>query len=108
MIKAYYLSIKDGEDAGCAIVFAETSRAAKSKIYGTTLGDSVEEWIDIRVNRAKEYDGMESLTQAQLAKEQWRNGWEWFDMDYPNVEEATDQEFYEWYDKMFGTYRNER
>lgn len=99
--KAYLLSIKDNDDAGQAVVFANNAKEAKAQIYGTNLGDTLEEWIDIRVHRDKRYDGMENLSGAQLAKEQWRCGWRWFDMHYPDVEEATDQEFLDWYKNTF-------
>lgn len=102
MIKAYHLSIKDDYDAGNAIVFAETPAAAKNQIYSTTLGDNVEDWIDIRVRRDKRYDGMENLSEADLALEQWKDGWRWFDEDYPDPDEATDAEFLTWYEDAFG------
>lgn len=98
-MKAYSLSIKDNDDAGNEIVFAENAKAARNKIGD--LADSLEEWIDLRVHRAKEYDGMEHLTDAQLANKQWRNGWRWFEMDYPDPDEATDDEFFKWYEANF-------
>lgn len=100
-MKAYCLSIKDNEDAGNEIVFAENARAARGKIGD--LSDSLEEWIDLRARRAPEYDSMENLTQAQLAFQQWRNGWQWFDeYDMPDPKDATDAEFYKWYESRFG------
>lgn len=107
-MKAYLLSIKDDDDAGQAVVFADTANKAKNKIYGTDLGDSVENWIDIRVHRDKRYDGMENLSPAQLALHQWKDGWRWFDMyDMPDQGEATDVEFLEWYGKAFGVTTNQ-
>lgn len=100
-MKAYYLTIKDDDDAGAAVVFANTAKEAKAKIYGTEVGNSVENWIDIRVNRAKSFDGMENLTDAELALMQWHKGWRYLDMDYPDPDEATDAEFLEWYERNF-------
>ena len=100
-MKAYQLSIIDNDDAGAAIVFADTAKDARAQIYGTTLGDSVEKWIDIRVHRAKEYDGMENLSEAELALKQWHDGWRWYDLDHPEEGEATDKEFLEWYEETF-------
>lgn len=45
---------------------------------------------------------MEKLTLAQLALEQWHDGWRWFDSDYPDPNEATDAEFLKWYESTFG------
>lgn len=101
-MKAYLLSLYMNDDAGAAVVFASTAREARKLIYGTTLGDSVEEWIDIRVHRDKRYDGMEGLAPAELAKIQWRDGWQWFDIDYPDPEEASDEAFMAWYEDVFG------
>lgn len=100
-MKAYSLSIKDNDDAGQEIVFAENGRAAK-KLIGD-LADSLEEYTDLRVHRDKRYDGMEKLSPAQLAFHQWRDGWQWFDMyDMPDPDHATDAEFYKWYERNFG------
>lgn len=103
-MKAYYLSIKDDDEGVTAVVFADTVKEAKKKVYSSSIVDYWSgEWIYLRANRAKEYDGMENLTPAQLAKEQWRNGWRWFDMAYPDLDTATDEEFIKWYDNNFGS-----
>lgn len=99
-MKAYYLSINDYPDAGQEVVFANTAREAK-KLVGD-ISDSLENYTDLRVNRAKLYDGMENLSAAELACKQWHEGWQWFDMEYPDVDEATDAEFLDWYKSTFG------
>jgi hypothetical protein len=100
-VKAYYLSIRGDDDAGGAIVFADTPSQAKNQIYATDIWyDGT--WTDIRVCRYKKYDGMERSSSAELALKQWHDGWRWFDMDYPDVDEATDQEFLNWFKKTFG------
>lgn len=102
-MKAYYLSIKDDDEGAMAVVFANNAKEAKKKIYSSDVYDYWSgEWIYLRVNRAKRYDGMENLSEAELALKQWHDGWRWFDMDYPNVDEATDEEFYKWYDSIYG------
>lgn len=81
-------------------MFADTPSMAKAQISSTEIwyeGD----WTDIRVRRAKEFDGMESLSAAELALKQWRRGWQWFDLDEPDVDQATDQEFLDWYKRTF-------
>lgn len=98
-MKAYRLSIKDDEDQGAEIVFANTAKEAKKLISGELVYDW---WIDIRVHRDKRYDGMENLSRAELALQQWRDGWRWFGVDYPDPDEATDAEFIGWYAKNWG------
>jgi hypothetical protein len=102
-VKAYYLSVKDDDDAGQAVVFANTAKEAKKQVFShDLLVDALEGgWINLRVNRAKEYDGMENLSAAELALKQWRNGWRFFDVDYPDPDAATDKEFLEWYEGNF-------
>lgn len=103
-MKAYCLSIDGDDDAGNAIVFAETGREAKKQVFKhEALSDSLQgEWIYLRVCRDKRYDGMENLDAAHLALHQWHDGWRWFDMDYPDPDQATDDEFVEWYHDSFG------
>lgn len=103
-MKAYYLSIAGDDDAGGAIVFAETAKAAKKLVFNhESLADALQgEWIYLRVHRDKQYDGMENLSAAELALRQWHSGWRWFDIHYPDPDEATDAEFLEWYKNTFG------
>lgn len=97
-MKAWCVSIKDDEDQGMLIVFAENRNEARSKT-GDLMYDN---WIDIIAVRDKRYDGLEKLTEAELALRQWRDGWRWYDMDYPEPEDATDAEFLKWYKDNFG------
>jgi hypothetical protein len=99
-MKAYYLSVKDNDDAGQEIVFANTAKEAKRLVSGN-IWDNLENYLDLRVNRAKKFDGMENLDSAHLALEQWKWGWQWFDMDFPDPDEATDEEFIKWYEESF-------
>lgn len=102
-LKAYALSVKDEEDAGEMIVFANTANEARKQAYGTDLSDAADgEWIRIQAHRDKRYDGMENLSNAELAMHQWRDGWRWFDVNYPDPDEATDDEFLKWYADTFG------
>jgi len=99
-MKAYYLSIKDNEDAGQQVVFASTAKEAKRLVSGE-VWDNLENYLDLRVNRAPQFDDMEDLDAAHLALKQWRWGWIWFDMDYPDPDEATDEQFMDWYERAF-------
>ena len=103
-MKAYSLSIAGDDDAGNAIVFANTVKEAKKQVFQhESLADALGgEWIYLRARRAKEYDGMENLDDAHLALKQWHNGWRWFDIDYPDPDEATDAEFLKWYKEIYG------
>lgn len=104
-MKAYYLSTSDPDD-GMAVVFADKPSQAKNQIYGTEIWYEGE-WTDIRVRRARNYDGMENLSAAELALKQWHDRWQWFDLDYPDIDTATDQEFLDWYKKTFKEATNE-
>lgn len=96
-MKAYRVSIKDEDDAGAEIVFANTVSEAKKQ-----TGDlDYDSWLDIRAVRDKRYDDMENLTPVELALKQWRDGWRFNDMEDPERTEATDAEFIEWYENNF-------
>lgn len=97
-MKAYYVSIKYDEDQGGHIVFANTVQEARKKVPGDL---DYESWLDVQAHRDKHFDDMENLTKAELAKEQWRHGWWFFQNDYPDPDEATDKEFIDWYEETF-------
>lgn len=99
-MKAWYLSIKDGEDQGIFVVFADTATRAKSQADGYDL--MYDRYVDIRAIRAKKYDGLEGLSRMELEKTLWRDGWQWVDLHFKDPEEATDEEFYEWYKSIYG------
>lgn len=103
-MKAYQLSIKDEDDYGSVVVFADTAKEAKKQYH---LSDDIscaaqEDWTSLLVRREKRYDGMENLSNAELALHQWRDGWRWFDVDYPDPDTATDAEFLQWYKDIWG------
>jgi hypothetical protein len=100
-MKAYYAHIVDDDDAGGEIIFAETAQKAKSMAYGREFTANLESYIYLRATRSPEYDGMENLDSAHLALQQWKNGWRWFDIDYPDPDTATDEEFLKWYKETF-------
>lgn len=99
-MKAYYVSIRNDDDAGGGIVFANTVQEARKHYHQFDLDP--DSWLDVQAHRNKRYDGLEKLPAAELALKQWRDGWHWFDMDYPNPDEATDEEFHKWYKDNFG------
>lgn len=99
-MKAYILGIRDDPDQGNQIVFAGNATGAKKQLDGNQF--MYESWIDIECLRAKSWDGKENLTPKELMKEQWREGWWFHQTDYPDPDEGTDEQFYEWYDKTYG------
>lgn len=99
-MKAWYLSVKDDDDQGRFIVFAESRNGARNKADSNDL--MYDRWIDIQAHRAPKYDGLENLTKRELDLVLWRDGWEWLEFRCPEPSETTDEIFYEWYDATFG------
>lgn len=94
-MKAWSVSIKDDEDQGMLIVFADNRGEARKQ-----TGDlQYESWIDIIAVRDKRYDDLEKLSEAELALRQWRDGWRWYEEATPEPGETTDAEFFEWYER---------
>lgn len=99
-MKAYLVNVKYDSDQGDAVVFANTVKEAKNKIHSTDL--EYDTWIDVQAKRSPEFDGMENHSDKELAKEMWREGWNYFDYNHvPDCETATDEEFYQWYDGIY-------
>jgi hypothetical protein len=101
-MKAYFLSIRDDDmDQGGFTVFANNVQEARKQADSKDL--QYERWIDIQAHRSPLYDGMENLSEVELCKLQWREGWNWVDRyDMPDPDEATDDDFYKWYEGNFG------
>lgn len=99
-MKAYYLSIRDDDDQGGKIVFAKTAQEARKQVYGTDL--DFESWIDVQAHRYKKWDNKEDLSQLELAREQWREGWWFHAYGCPDADEGTDEEFDKWHKDSFG------
>lgn len=96
-MKAYIISDSSDYDNGCDIVFANTAKEAK-KLTGYTPIE-VDRYIDLRVVRYPQFDGLENASEIELAEAKWREGW-WFDRDsqhMPDPETATVKEFQDWY-----------
>ena len=98
-MKAYYLTIKGDDEGVTDVVFANTAREAKKLVWQTDLVDYWQgEWILLRANRAKKYDGMEHLSDIEMKLFQWKEGWRYIDLyNMPDPDEATDEQFIEWY-----------
>ncbi len=100
IMKAYYLSIQDDPDQGTFVVFADTRNQARSQADGHDL--FYDSWLDIHAVRAKKYDDLENLSEAELHLKLWHDGWRWYDIDdMPDVDEATDQDFLDWHKRTF-------
>lgn len=77
------------------IIFAESSRKAKTKAF--SLGDSCQDadWIDLRVNRLPFLDGMEDKTMKEIMYVAILYGW-WYECDgvrydEENIDEAIEK-----------------
>lgn len=98
-MRAYGLSDVKDDDKGVLLVFANNAKEAKKMDDGTIDPDY---YTDLRVKWYREFDGMENASDRELALAKWKNGW-WFDESgYPYHETATDEEFLEWYDSIWG------
>lgn len=94
-MKAYVLSIKNDDDQGQAIVFANNRTEAKQKLCITNLDANC--WTDIQASRYPDLDGMENAEEPDIALVLWRNGWRWFDYRTPDPFDTTAEEFKAWY-----------
>jgi len=98
-MKAYILSVKNYEEKGEDIVFAENASKARSKVWNTGLDP--DDFTSVRARRAPNFDGMESASERDMFKAKWRDGW-WFDATgYPDYETASDEDFYKWFDWFY-------
>ena len=99
-MKAWYLSIKDS-DEGSYIVFADTRNQARAQADSHDM--FYDSWIEIEARRAPDLDAMSDWPQRKLDHYMWREKeWRWLDIDTPEQSETTDEEFFAWYDKIFG------
>jgi hypothetical protein len=99
-MKAYILGIRDDDDQGEFVVFADNAQEARKLVNGTDL--QYERWIDVRSYRAKRWDNLEHLDDAHLHLELWKEGWRWLFTSYPDPETDTDETFLAWYEDAFG------
>lgn len=101
IMKAWYLDIKDDPDQGAFIVFAKTRNEARAQASSHDL--MYDSWLDVQAVRHRSCDGLEKLDEAHLTLRLWREeGWRWWDIDYPDQDESTDEQFLEWYNTTFG------
>lgn len=96
-MKAWKLSIKNDDDQGQAIVFAENRSEAKKRLFCTDLEANC--WTDIEARRYPDLDDMEEAEEVEIALIMWINGWRWFDYNTPDPVETSFDEFREWYNK---------
>lgn len=95
-MKAYYLSIRNDEDQGGELVFANTVQEARKQINTTDI--MYDSWIDVQAHRWKSFDDYEHLPNVELNLLKWKDGW-WWDANYPDPDEATDDEFRAWWNE---------
>lgn len=108
-MKAYMGGLYSSDDEGNAIVFAKNAKEAKKKFleHPHGIADHAESYVDIYARRSPNFDGMESADEAEIMCEQWKQGWWFHQDDVPDVEVATDEDFYIWYAEEYNKARNE-
>lgn len=94
-MKAYYVFVRNDEDQGGGLVFAETVQEARSHYHRFDLDP--DRWIDVAAHRNKGFNNLEHLTSLELSRVQWRDGWYFCDMNVPDPDEASDAVFDQWY-----------
>lgn len=100
-MKAYMGGLYSDPDVGNIIVFAKNAKEAKELVLADDVSDYQESYIDVYARRAHEFDGMEDKTEYELMLEKWRQCW-WFKQpNLPNPDEATDEDFHNWFKKEF-------
>lgn len=100
-MKAYIVGLKSNPDVGNGIVFAKNGKEARKKADGLDLTDTRESYIDVTVHRYAVFDDMENLSERDLMKEQWKQGWWCHQRDCPFFENQSDDVFYKWYDRVY-------
>lgn len=100
-MKAYLVSLESDPDKGNEIIFAKNTKEARVLARKTDLSDwSSEGFLDVKVKRLSEFDGMEKATPKEMMKKQWQEGWWFFQSGCP-VSEEPEEEFGIWYRKTF-------
>lgn len=100
-MKAWTVEIAGDPDQGQAVVFANTRNEARS--FAGSYDLIYDRWIDVEARRFKSMDNKEGLDRPHLMLELWReHGWRWWDIEYPDQDEATDEQFLTWYKETFG------
>lgn len=105
-MKAYLAGLYSDPDVGNDIVFAENSKEAMKLAQYLDCTDTKESYVDVYAKRAPEFDGMENASEKELNLKMWREGWYFFVGEYPEPDEATDEEFYELWDYYMGVKKN--
>lgn len=99
-MKAWTVEITDDPDQGMFVVFANTRNEARAQASSHDL--MYDSWIQVHAKRMRSMDDKEHLDDAHLTLDLWRNhGWRWWDIEYPDQDEATDAEFLKWYEENF-------
>ncbi|KAF1295167.1 hypothetical protein BAU15_05290 [Enterococcus sp. JM4C] len=101
-MKAYIIGLESDPDVGNEIVFAKNNKEARKQALGLDLTDTRENYIDVTVRRYSALDNMENSSHRDISLKQWQLGWYFFQDGCPSPpEEHTDEDFYEWYDRVY-------
>ena len=106
-MKAWSVRNITDDDLGQEIIWADNVKEAKKKACQTDMMMEVFSYIDLRVHRAPEFDGMEGLSRKDFRKQQWINGWQFYDgTELPYFDDLksyeVDKTWDDWYQENFG------
>lgn len=94
------------------IVFAENYREAKKKATHTSLCETHDDFVNLRVKRYPDMDDTENLNHKDYTYKLWQSGWMWvgaYPLDpydnYSNKRKAR-IDFLKWYSKYYGSESN--
>lgn len=94
-MKAYKVWDITDDDKGEWIIFAETANEARQKGMLTDL--DADRYLDVYAKREPDFDGMQNKPEYIIALKQWREGWSFNDIDEPDPDKDTDEDFLRWY-----------
>lgn len=99
-MKAYAVRLESDPDKGNEIIFAKNTKSARSMAHATDLAGDADSFLDIRVKRAPEFDGMQNASQKEVMRVMWREGW-WFHQSGAPFEDEPEEQFNKWYERTF-------
>lgn len=95
------------------IVFADTYREAKKKATHTSLCETRDDFLNLRVKRYPYMDDTENLNHKEYTYKLWLSGWMWVGGKYPlspydlyDDKRKARIDFLKWYSKYYGSERN--
>lgn len=95
------------------IVFADNYREAKKKATHTSLCETRDDFVNLRVKRYPDMDDTENLNHKDYTYKLWLSGWMWVGGKYPlapydlyDDKRKARIDFLKWYSKYYGSESN--